>query len=132
MDFTGCVARGDEQDAAESPMSFLSDWWPYLLLIAVGFLPNEAWRILGLVASRGIDENSELIIWVRAVATATLVGVVSKIIVFAPGALGMVPLWVRLAAATAAIAAFFLLRRSVFASLAAAVLALLAGIWATG
>jgi Branched-chain amino acid transport protein (AzlD) len=110
----------------------LSDGWPYLLLVAVGFLPNEVWRMLGIVASRGIDEGSELIIWVRAVATATLVGVVSKIIVFAPGALGAVPLAVRLAAAAAGIAAFFLSRRSVLASLATGVAALLAGIWATG
>jgi hypothetical protein len=132
MDSTGCAARGDEHDAADSAMSFLSDWWPYLFLVAVGFLPNEVWRMLGIVASRGIDENSELIIWVRAVATATLTGVVSKIVVFAPGALGTVPLWVRLVAVAAGIAAFFIMRRSVFASLATAVLAMLAGIWATG
>jgi hypothetical protein len=110
----------------------LRDSWPYLLLIAVGFLPNEMWRMLGLVASRGIDEESELIIWVRAVATATLTGVVSKIVVFAPGALGTVPLSVRLGAVAAAITAFFLARRSVFAGLVTGVLAMLAGIWATG
>ena len=48
--------------------------------------------MLGIVASRGIDEGSELIIWVRAVATAILTGIISKIVVFAPGALGGVPL----------------------------------------
>jgi hypothetical protein len=135
MGSTGCAARGDESGLAmnlDFLAGVLSGWWPYLLLIAVGFLPNEAWRMLGIVASRGIDENSELIVWVRAVATATLTGVVSKIVVFAPGALGTVPLSVRLAAAAAGIAAFFLMRRSVFASLATAVLAMLAGIWATG
>jgi hypothetical protein len=110
----------------------LRDGWPYLLLVLVGFLPNEVWRMLGIVASRGIDENSELIVWVRAVATATLTGVVSKIVVFAPGALGTVPLWVRLAAAALGIAAFFLMRRSVLAGLVTGVLAILAGIWATG
>jgi Branched-chain amino acid transport protein (AzlD) len=110
----------------------LRDGWPYLLLIVVGFLPNEVWRMLGLVAARGIDENSELIIWVRAVATATLTGVVSKIIVFAPGALGTAPLWVRLGAAALGVAAFFLMRRSVLAGLVAGVLAMLTGMWATG
>jgi len=109
----------------------LGDWWPYVLLVAVGFLPNEAWRMLGIVASSGMDEDSDLIIWVRAVATATLTGVVSKIVVFAPGALGTVPLPVRLAAAAAGIAAFFLMQRSVLASLATGVAALLAGIWMT-
>jgi hypothetical protein len=112
--------------------SLMADGWPYLLLIVVGFLPNEVWRMLGVVASRGIDEESELIIWVRAIATATLTGVVSKIVVFAPGALGTVPLAVRLAATAAGIAAYFVTRRSVFASLVTGAAAILVGIWVTG
>jgi hypothetical protein len=112
--------------------TFLGDWWPYFILIVVGFLPNEVWRMLGVVASRGLDEESEVIIWVRAIATATLTGVVSKIVVFAPGALGTVPLAVRLAAAAAGVAVFFVVRQSVFAGLATAVAALLAGIWVSG
>jgi len=113
-------------------MSLLSDRWPYLVLILAGFLPNEVWRMLGVVASRGINEESELIIWVRAVATAILTGVVSKIVVFAPGALGSVPLAVRLAAAAAGMAAFFLMRRSMFAGVVTGMLAVLTGMWATG
>ncbi len=112
--------------------SFAADWWPWLLLIAAGFLPNEVWRMLGVVAARGLDENSEIIIWVRAVATATLTGVVSKIVVFAPGALATVPLTVRLAAVAVGIAAFFVMRRSVFAGLVTGVAMILTGIWATG
>jgi hypothetical protein len=112
--------------------SFLGDWWPWFILIVVGVLPNEVWRMLGVVASRGLDEESELIIWVRAIATATLTGVVSKIVVFAPGALGTVPLGVRLAGVAAGVAAFFVMQQSVFAGLATAVVALLAGIWAAG
>jgi hypothetical protein len=110
----------------------LGDWSPYFILIVVGVLPNEVWRMLGVAASRGLDEESELIVWVRAIATATLTGVVSKIVVFAPGVLGTVPLGVRLAAAAAGVAAFFVMRQSVFAGLATGVAALLAGIWATG
>jgi Branched-chain amino acid transport protein (AzlD) len=113
-------------------MSVIGDLWPYLLLILVGFLPNEVWRMLGIVASHGIDEGSELIIWVRAVATAILTGVVSKIVVFAPGALGAVPLEIRLSAAAAGMAAFFLLRRSVFAGVVTGTLAVLAGVWVRG
>lgn len=113
-------------------MTIAGDWWPYLVLILAGFLPNEVWRMLGIVASRGIDEGSELIIWVRAVATAILTGVVSKIVVFAPGALGTVPLAMRLAAAAAGMAAFFLMRRSVFAGVVTGVLAILVGMWARG
>jgi hypothetical protein len=113
-------------------MTFLGDWWPWLLLIAAGVLPNEVWRMLGIVAARGLDEESELMMWVRAVATATLTGVVGKIVVFAPGALGAVPLTVRLAAAAGGVAAFFVMRQSVFAGLATGVAVLLAGVWAMG
>jgi Branched-chain amino acid transport protein (AzlD) len=107
------------------------NWWPWILLILVGVLPNEMWRMLGVVAARGLDEKSELIIWVRAVATATLTGVVSKIVVFAPGALATVPLAVRLAAVAAGLAAFFVMRQSVLAALVTGVAAILAGMWAT-
>jgi hypothetical protein len=106
-------------------------WWPWILLILVGVLPNEMWRMLGVVAARGIEEKSELIIWVRAVATATLTGVVSKIVVFAPGALATVPLAVRLAAVALGLAAFFVMRQSVLAALVTGAAAILAGMWAT-
>ena len=86
---------------------------PYLVLIFACFLPHEAWRWLGVVLSRGLDEDSELIVWVRAVAVAILTGVVAKIVVFSPGALAGVPLWVRLSAAVAGMVAFFLSRQSV-------------------
>jgi hypothetical protein len=113
-------------------MNVVGDLWPYLILIMVGFLPNEIWRMLGVVVSHGIDEGSELIVWVRAVATAILTGVVAKIIVFAPGALAGVPLSVRLTAAAAGMAAFFLLRRSVLAGVVVGTLGILVGVWAVG
>lgn len=96
----------------------LSDLTPYLILIVAGFLPHEAWRWLGVVLARGVDENSEIIVWVRAVATAILTGVVAKIIVYSPGALAGVPLWARLSAAAAGMLAFFLARQSVMVGVA--------------
>jgi hypothetical protein len=38
-----------------------TDLWPYLALILVGFLPNEVWRWLGLLAARGLDEDSQIL-----------------------------------------------------------------------
>lgn len=87
---------------------------PYLVLVLVGFLPNEFWRMLGLVLARGLDETSEVVLWSRAVATAILAGVVAKLIFFAPGDLATVPLWVRVGAAAIGFAAFLAIRRSVF------------------
>jgi len=92
----------------------MSELWPYLVLIVVGFLPNEVWRVLGLVLSRGIEEDSDLLLWVRAVAIAILAGVVAQLILFSPGALATLPLWLRLGAVLTGFVAFLCVRRSVF------------------
>ena len=104
----------------------------YLLLLLVGFLPNEIWRVLGLVFAHGIDEESELFVWARAVATAVLAGVIAKILLFPPGALASVPLIVRLGAIACGLVAFLLVRRSVFAGVAAGEVALMLGALAYG
>lgn len=91
---------------------------PYLVLVLVGFLPTEIWRMLGVLVARGVDEASELLIWVRSVAVAVLAGVIGKLIMWPPGALADVPLAVRLAAIAAGFLAFLLVRRSVFAGVA--------------
>jgi Branched-chain amino acid transport protein (AzlD) len=103
----------------------------YLLLVVVGFLPNEVWRALGLVVAGGIDEETELFMWARAVATAVLAGVIAKIILFPPGALANVPLMIRLAAIGCGLVAFLLVRRSVAAGVVASevVLTLGALVW---
>ena len=99
----------------------------YLALILVGFLPNEIWRWLGVVFARGLDEGSEILVWVRAVATAILAGVIAKRTIFAPGVLATVPTSVRLGAVAAGFVAFVLIRRSVFAGVIAGEIALIGG-----
>ncbi|SRR5712692_7650058 len=93
--------------------------YAYVLLVLVGFLPNEVWRVLGLVAAHGVDEETELFMWVRAVATAVLAGVIAKIVLFPPGALATVPPVIRLCAIACGFVAFLLVRRSVLAGVAA-------------
>jgi Branched-chain amino acid transport protein (AzlD) len=110
----------------------MTDLWPYIVLILVGFLPNEVWRMLGIVVAHGIAEDSELIVWVRAVATAILGGVVAKIVIFAPGALAAMPLGVRLVAMAVGVLAFVLARRSVLADVATGVSVLMLGTLAFG
>jgi hypothetical protein len=99
----------------------------YLALIVAGFLPSEVWRWLGVVFARGLDENSEIVVWVRAVATAILAGVIAKLTIFAPGVLATVPTGVRLGAVAVGFAAFVLLRRSVLAGVIAGEAALIVG-----
>jgi Branched-chain amino acid transport protein (AzlD) len=93
----------------------MAELWPFLILITVGFLPNEIWRALGLVLARGLNEDSEVVMWSRAVATATLAGVIAKLILFSNGSLATIPLGVRVGAAFCGFLAFLAVKRSVFA-----------------
>ena len=102
-----------------------TELWPYLALILVGFLPNEVWRWLGLLAARGLDEDSQIIVWVRAVATAILAGVIAQLISTSSGVLATIPLGVRIAAAVAGFIAFLVVRRSVIAGVVVGELVLL-------
>lgn len=104
--------------------------WPYLALILVGFLPNEIWRWLGLVLARGLDEESEIVVWVRAVATAILAGVIAQLIVTSSGALATTPMAVRVGAIAAGFVSFLAIRRSIFAGVAVGEAVLVAGTWA--
>ncbi len=108
-------------------MSGMTELNAYLLLVLVGFLPNEIWRMLGLVFAHGIDENSELFMWARAVATAVLAGVIAKIILFPPGALASVPPVIRLGAIACGFVAFLLVRRSIFAGVVVGEVVLMLG-----
>ena len=99
--------------------------WPFLVLIVVGFLPSEIWRVLGVVLARGMRDDSEIIVWVRAVATTLLAGVVVKLLIWPTGALAMVPFWGRFTALAMGLAAFHLARRSVMAGVVAGEISLI-------
>ena len=113
-------------------MSALGEWAPYAMLILVGFLPNDAWRLLGVVLARGLDEDSQIIVFARAIATAILTGVVGKLVIFAPGALAGVSLTVRLGATALGLVAYLAARSSVLAGVVAATLAMMAGMLVFG
>jgi hypothetical protein len=107
----------------------LAEIGPYLALILVGFLPNEVWRVLGLVVVRGLNEDSQIIVWVRAVATAILAAVMAQLIMSTTGALAAIPLSVRIGAAALGFAAFLVARQSVFVGVLVGELVFLAGAW---
>jgi branched-subunit amino acid transport protein len=113
-------------------LAFLGDGDALLVLLVAGFLPNEVWRMLGLWLGGGIDEGSEILIWVRAVATAILAGVIAQILIAPPGALASVPGWLRYAAVAAGFAAFLVTRRSTLAGVVCGELLMVAGKWWLG
>jgi branched-subunit amino acid transport protein len=111
---------------------FIGDWHALLVLLIAGFLPNEVWRMVGLMFGSGVDEGSELLVWVRAVATAILAGVIAQILVQPPGALASVPEWLRYAAVAAGFVAFVAARRSTLVGVVCGEVVMLAGRWWLG
>ncbi len=111
---------------------FVGDWQALLLLVLAGFLPNEVWRMVGLWFGGGVDESSEVLVWVRAVATAILAGVIAQILVQPPGALASVPDALRYGAVVAGFAVFLAARRSIFAGVACGEIVMVAGKWWLG
>ena len=110
----------------------LHELGPVLALILVGFLPNEIWRLVGLMLVHGLDEKSKIIVWVRAVATAMLAGVLAQLILSTSGALLAIPIAVRVGAACIGFVAFLLGRRSVFAGVLTGEAAVMLGAYLFG
>lgn len=106
--------------------------WPYLLVGLAGFLPTEVWRSLAVLLARNLDEESEWLIFVRAVATAIIAAVVARLVLAPTGDLVSVPLALRLAAVATGLGFFFLVRRSLLFSVIAGEAVLIAGVWWQG
>lgn len=86
----------------------IEDYWPYVVIIVAGWLATDFWRWMGVLAGNRLQEGSEALNWVRAVATALVMAVTAKLVVFPTGALEASPLWLRLAAAGIGFAAFLM------------------------
>ena len=107
--------------------------WPYVFIAVAGWLATDIWRWAGVIAGKRIDERSELLNWVRAVATALVAAVIAKLIFFPTGALESSPLWLRLGAVLAgALFFFFGGRFRQILGIAAAIAFLAAGLALTG
>jgi branched-subunit amino acid transport protein len=111
---------------------FIGDWHALMVLLFAGFLPNEVWRMLGLWLGGGVDEESELLVWVRAIATAILAGVIAQILVLPPGALASIPGPLRYSAVAVGLVIFMLTRRSTFLGVVGGEAVMLIGKWWLG
>lgn len=96
-----------------------SEWSPYLFILLAGAIPTQIWRSLGVILSRSMDENGEMLKWVRAVATALVAGLIAKLVIFPSGGLAIVPMWIRIGALMFGYGVYFITRpRIVFGILA--------------
>ena len=85
----------------------------------------------GLALGRTVREESEVLVWVRAVSAAILAGVIAQILIAPPGALAIVPGILRIGYIVVGFAVYLIARKSVFAGVAAGEIAVLAG-WLLG
>jgi hypothetical protein len=103
-------------------------WWTYLVIIVAGWLATDLWRWLGVIVGNRLDEESEALHWVRAVATALVMAVTAKLVVFPTGTLAGSPLWLRLGALGIGFAAFLFFGQRVIVCVLVSIALLLAGL----
>jgi hypothetical protein len=114
-------------------MRYLSDGFGgYLTIILAGCLATAVWRWLGLAVGSRLDVSGPSFQWMRAVATALVSGLVTRMLFFPTGALAGVPLSFRLGAFIGGVSVYFLLRQNVAAGVGAAALLLMAAQLAGG
>ena len=101
----------------------------YLVLAGIAILAHEPWRWLGFLLGRDVDAGSEVFLWVRAVATALVAGLVMKLVLVPAGSLAAVPLSARVLAMTCAIAVYMASGRRLAVGVAVGSLLLLAMEW---
>jgi hypothetical protein len=104
---------------------------PYFLVIVAGFLPTDIWRWLAVIFARRLDENSEWMIFVRAVANALVAGVIARLVLFPTGDLVSIPLAIRVGAVAGGFLVYFLARRSNLAGVLAGEAIMIAGAYFT-
>lgn len=103
-------------------------WWPYLFILVAGFAATDVWRFLGVYLGGRVREDSDLLVLVRAVATALVAAVIGNLIVYPSGALAETTLALRAGAAAAGFIAYLALGRRMLAGIVVAEAALVAGI----
>ena len=116
--------------------SLVSPWWPYAFILLAGWLATDLWRWIGVLAGNRLRDDSEALIWVKAVATALVAGVIGKLIIFPTGPLAEAPMLLRVSAAFAGWLAFLLASQKIYVGVLAAEAVLVGGWliagWANG
>ncbi|MBP1849935.1 AzlD domain-containing protein [Rhizobium halophytocola] len=110
----------------------IENWWVYIVIILGGWLATDVWRWLGVIAGSRLNEESEALRWVRAVATSLVMAVTAKLVVLPTGTLADAPLWLRIGAAALGFCAFLASGQKVFVGVLVSVGLLVGGLLALG
>lgn len=101
-----------------------------VVAITLAALASYASRALGTLLSGRIRADSPVIEWITAVTFALMAGLVARMILLPIGALAATPDWIRLSAAAACLAVFFITRKNVGLGVLAGSLTLMALVYA--
>ena len=104
-------------------------WWPYLFILAGGWAATYPFRFLGVYLGGRIREDSDILVLVRAVATALVAAVIGNLICFPTGVAADTTFALRLGAAALGFAAYFFLARSVLTGIIVAEIVFVSGIY---
>lgn len=102
---------------------------PYLYILLAGAIPTAIWRWVGVVAVGGIDEDAEVLVLVRCIATALVAAVIAQLVLFPTGTLNQIPMPVRVVAALAGLLIFIIAGRRLWLSVVVGEALLLGGYW---
>jgi hypothetical protein len=107
-------------------------WWPFLYILIAGWLATDGWRFLGVFLGGRISEQSDILVLVRAIATALVAAVVSGLVVTPSGALAAVPIAIRIGATLTGFAVYLASRHHMLLGILAGETVLIAGMLLTG
>jgi len=102
-------------------------WWPFAFILLAGWATTYPWRALGVFLGGRIDEKSEILVLVRAIATALVAAVVGNLICFPAGPAADTSLALRIGCAAAGFAVYYFFGRSVLLGLVVAEAIFVAG-----
>ncbi len=102
-------------------------WWPFAYILIAGWIATDMWRWLGVLLGNRIDETAELLVYVRAVATALVAAVIAQLILFPSGALSETPMLLRIAAAVIGFASYIVSGHRIYVGIASAMGVVLMG-----
>lgn len=101
----------------------------YLVIVLAAVLPNYIWRFFGVVFAARLDETSEILRWVNAVATSLIAALVARMVIAPPGPLESSLLLARILALAAGIVVYWFGKRNLGLSVAASIVVLIGLNW---
>lgn len=99
-----------------------NDPFMLILILCLGIMATEPWRWLGVMVSTNLNHESELLTWIRAVATALIAALVVRLILSPPGNLAATPDLARITSLSISFAAYFALKRNLMLAIAIGVI----------